>query len=71
MYRSMTGRRRVEVAMPDTALWSDQAAREAFVACGRATLARIKDELGSASGVVAIEPESGKSRERPLPLDPP
>ena len=45
--------------MPDTMFWTDPAAREAFMARGRAIYERVKGHLGCEAGVVAIEPESG------------
>ena len=45
--------------MPDVKVWSDRSAREELVARGRLVFERIREELGTQDGVVAIEPESG------------
>ncbi len=45
--------------MADVSIWQDKKAREAFIAKGREVFERVKGELESQEGVVAIEPESG------------
>jgi hypothetical protein len=45
--------------MPDIVYWDDPSAREALMARGREVFERIRGQLGSARGVIAIEPESG------------
>lgn len=46
--------------MADAALYKDKKARQAFIARGKEAFERIKSELESQEGVVAIEPESGE-----------
>ena len=45
--------------MADVAMWENKEVREAFIRKGKEVLAESKDELQGASGIVAIEPESG------------
>jgi hypothetical protein len=45
--------------MPDVRYWGDTRAREELMVRGRAVFERIRGELGTQGGVVAIEPESG------------
>jgi hypothetical protein len=45
--------------MPEVRYWDDAGAREALVERGREVLARVREKLDGASGVVAIEPQSG------------
>ncbi len=46
--------------MADIALYKDKKARQAFIAKGKEVFEKIKNELESQEGVVAIEPESGE-----------
>jgi hypothetical protein len=47
--------------MPDVSMWKDKAAREAFIAKGKALFESISADLAGQESVavVAIEPESG------------
>jgi len=45
--------------MPDVRYWSNEGARQALLEQGRRAFARIQDQLGAESGVVAVEPDSG------------
>ena len=45
--------------MADVEMWESKEARKAFISKGKAVLAKNRDDLQGASGIVAIEPESG------------
>lgn len=45
--------------MVDVAIWQDREARRAFIARGQRVFKEIEEKLEGATGVVAIEPETG------------